>query len=176
MFDKFFNDSSEKTVIYCPVGTFKRVQDLFNIIFPGDFEKVYSNSNVEFREFERLENEEVLPGFFVTSFDVEHGSFKPAFGYTIKNGDKTLGISGDSRLCSSIEKIVQKSDLSVLDVSFVEEGISAHMGLPDIDKIYAKFSDAKIIPTHMHDDTKEAANGRKSDNFIVLNDGDIFEF
>ena len=90
MFDKFFNDSSEKTVIYCPIGTLNKLEELFNIIFPRDFEKVYSGSNIEFREFEKIDNEEVLPGIFVDSYEVNHGNCKPAHGFTIKKENKIL--------------------------------------------------------------------------------------
>lgn len=90
MFDKFFNNSEEKTIIYCPVGTLNKVEEIYRIIFPGDFEKVYNGSNVEFKEFEKLENEEVMSGVFVDSYEVNHGNCKPAFGFTIRKEGRTL--------------------------------------------------------------------------------------
>ena len=176
MFDKFFNDASQKTIIYCPVGTYKKVEELFEIIFPGDIEKVYPNSNVEFREFEKLENEEILPGIFVNSFEVEHGNCKPAYGFTVKSGEKVLGLSGDSKICDGIEKIVSSSDVSVLDMSYVEKGVIAHMGLPDIEELMEKYKDKKIIPTHMHDDTRQTAKVKNLENLVILEDGEEFEF
>lgn len=90
MFDKFFGNSDTKTVIYCPVGTLEKVKGLFLIMFPQDFEKIYEGSNVEFKEFEKLEDEEILPDTFVTSYEVDHGNCKPAYGFTIKNENKVL--------------------------------------------------------------------------------------
>ena len=71
---------------------------------------------------------------------------------------------------------MDKSNVSILDTSFIEKGLVSHMGLVDIDELFAKYKDKKIIPTHMHDNTKEESIKKKNDNFIVLNDGDIFEF
>ncbi|MBR2290149.1 MAG: hypothetical protein IJ867_06125 [Clostridia bacterium] len=70
---------------------------------------------------------------------------------------------------------MEKSDASILDTSFIEKGEVAHMGLVDIDELLEKYPDKKIIPTHMHDDTKAVAISRKKETFIVLNDGNILE-
>ncbi|MBR2290148.1 MAG: MBL fold metallo-hydrolase [Clostridia bacterium] len=79
LFDKFFKNANEKTVIYCPVGTMKKVEDLFHIIFPGDYEKVMAGANTQFIEFTELKDEEVVQGLFVTSYEVDHGNCKPAY-------------------------------------------------------------------------------------------------
>lgn len=176
MFDKFFNDSSQKTTIYCPEGTVEKLEEIFKIIFPTDLKQVSEGSNIEFKEFNKLENEEILPNVFVDSYDVDHGNCKPAYGFTIRKENKVVGISGDSKLCTEIEQIVEKSDVSILDTSFIDEGQVAHMGLDDIYKLLDKYKDKTIIPTHMHDETKEKAISNQKDNFIVLNDGEDFEW
>ena len=66
--------------------------------------------------------------------------------------------------------------MSILDASFVEKGKIAHMGLEDIKAILEKYNDKKIIPTHMHDDTIEEAKNISIENFILLKDGEEFEF
>lgn len=89
---------------------------------------------------------------------------------------KFFGISGDSKLCTEIEQIVDRSEVSILDTSFVEKGEISHMGLVDIEELFEKYPNKKIIPTHMHDKTRDIAFTKKSENFIVLDDGDNFEF
>lgn len=149
---------------------------VFDIIFPGDFEKVYAGSNTDFIEFTKLNNQEILPGVFVNSYDVDHGNCKPAYGFTIQIQENVLGLSGDSKLCTEIEEIVEKSDVSILDASFIEKGEKAHMGLEDMKELLQKYPEKKIIPTHMHDETKAKALKMASERFIVLNDGDCLEF
>ena len=50
------------------------------------------------------------------------------------------------------------------------------MGLVDMEYLLEKYKDKKIIPTHMHDETKETAKNISNENFVLLNDGDEFEF
>ena len=71
---------------------------------------------------------------------------------------------------------MEKSDVSILDTSFIDEGKTAHMGLDDIYELLDKYKDKKIIPTHMHDETKEKAISNPKENFIVLNDGEELQF
>lgn len=71
---------------------------------------------------------------------------------------------------------MEKSDISILDTSFIEKGEVAHMGLVDIEELLKKYPNRKIIPTHMHDNTKEIALNMSNDNFILLNDGESYEF
>lgn len=175
MFNKFFNHINEKTIIYCPKGTFNKVKSLFITLFPEDFEKVYPESHVEFKEFDQLENEEVEENIFVTSFEVDHGNCKPAYGFIIRKENQTIGISGDSKQCTSIEQIVEKSDISILDISFIEGGKNAHMSIPDLEELFQKYPYKKIIPTHMHDDTKMAIKKLSIEGLIVLEDGDYYE-
>lgn len=145
-------------------------------MFPADFEKVRDESNVEFREFSKLEREEVLPNIYVDSFLVDHGNCKPAYGFTIERDGKIVGLSGDSKLCSEVEQIVEKSGVAVLDASFIEKGEISHMGLVDMEELFEQYPNKKIIPTHMHDETKKMARKIDNPNFIVLNDGEEFKF
>ena len=50
------------------------------------------------------------------------------------------------------------------------------MGLVDMEELQEKYPNKIIIPTHMHDDTKEVALKLRTDKFVVLNDGDEYNF
>ena len=86
MFEKYFKKSKDKTIIYCPIGTVEKIEQLFNILFFGDFDRVSACSNVEFKEFDNLDNVEIFSNIFATSIEVDHGDFKPA--YRIRNKRK----------------------------------------------------------------------------------------
>lgn len=175
LFDRFFYKPETYTKIYCPKGTEEKVKVLFDILFPGDYEKVNSGANIEFIEFEELKEDKIIEDTYVESKVVEHGNCKPAYGFIVNKGDKRIGFSGDSRLCESIEEIIQKSDISVLDMSFAEHGLDAHMGLSDVELLCNKYQDKKVISTHMHDYTREQAKLKNIKNLIVPDDGDIIE-
>ena len=171
MLEKYFYKSAEKTIIYCPIGTEKKVKEIFEIVFPGDYDKINKFINIEFFEFEELKEENLLNDIFVNLIIVEHDNLKPAYGFIIKEKDKAIGFSGDSRLCEAIEKIVEESYISVLDMSFAESGNNAHMGLNDIEKLCNKYNDKTIISTHMHDYTRTIAKEKLINNLIVPDDG-----
>ena len=175
MFDRFFYKPENETKIYCPKGTEQKVKMLFDVLFPCDYEKVNNDAKVKFIEFEELNQEQILENVYAKSKLVEHGDCKPAYGFIISKENKKIGFSGDSRLCNSIEEIVQESDISILDMSFAEHGLSAHMGLSDIEMLCNKYQDKKIISTHMHDYTREQAKLKNIKNLIVPDDGDIIQ-
>ena len=173
MFEKFFAKSNEKIEIYCPPETQYKVKQIFDITFPGDYERITKNTNIKFNEINKLDKKEILENVFVTSYLVEHGDLKNSYGYIIEDEGKKIGFSGDSRLCDNIEKIVSKSDVSILDMSLAEDGNNAHMGMADIEYLCNKYKDKKIISTHMHDITRKIAKEKNIKNLIIPEDGDV---
>ena len=162
--------------IYCPFGTEQTVDSIFRLIYPDlkDWTVLRDKTNVKFIEFDNLDNVEVTDNYFVSSYDVVHGNFKPAFGYVITCKGKSVGLSGDSGYCENIEKINENSDISVLDMSFLDS-LRTHLGVHDIEILSSKFN-KKIIPTHMSEPAREYIIERNLENVVVMNDGDTLEF
>lgn len=125
--------------------------------------------NVKFNEFD---GESKIDGkeFIAYSKYVEHGKFKPAYGYVVDIHNKKIGFSGDSKLCDSIENIVSETDISILDMSHAENVSNAHMGIEDMKYLCNKYKNKTIISTHMHEYTKEQALKLNIENFIVGED------
>ena len=173
---KFFTKSEKLTRIYCPRGTTKRVKDIFDLYAFGDcdFEETRVNSKIEFIEFDNLDNEEVLPRYFVNSYKVEHVVIEPAYGYTIENEGKKIGFSGDTIYCDNVDKIVNYSDISVLDMS-AKESVKSHMGVNDIKNICDKYKDKTIVGIHMNNATRDFAKTLNISNLIIPTDGTELE-
>lgn len=167
--------SETKLNIYGPVGLEKTYEQIMNLIYSDikDLKLIKNKANISFIEFDSLDNQEICPGYFATSYNVLHGNFSPSYGFTIKHKNKTLGLSGDSAYCENIEKIVQISDISILDTTFIN-GTSGHMGAHDIEKL-ANTYNKRIIPTHLSPSSKEYLIKNKINNIIVLNDGEIIK-
>lgn len=91
----------------------------------------------------------------------------------VTKDNKSIGFSGDSTYCEGIEKIIESSDVSVLDMIFPNR-CKAHMGVDDIEFICNKFN-KKIVSTHMSNQARDFALERNIDNLIVPNDGDEIE-
>lgn len=170
--DRFFYNVQTPINIYGPKGIENRVKDLFEILFPGEYNKVQEVGKVQFVEFEKMEHQILESEYYITSFEVEHGNCKPAYGYIVEKDNKKVGFSGDSKYCEAIDTIIQQSEISVLDMSFIE-GRIAHMGLEDILKIMEKYPNKKIATTHMQDYVREQAKEKNIENLIIPDDGEI---
>ena len=57
----------------------------------------------------------------------------------------------------------------------LEVGDNSHMGIDNILELIKEYPNLKIIPIHMHDETRQKALSLNIDNLIILNDGDILE-
>lgn len=53
MLDRYFYKNNSLLSIYCPKGTEEKVKLLFDVGFPGDFDRINEVINVEFIEFDR---------------------------------------------------------------------------------------------------------------------------
>ena len=169
MFDRYFQKNDNLVCIYCPKGTKEKVKLLFDIGFPGDFDRINHAINVKFVEFD---GESKIEGkdFVAYSKYVEHGNFEPAYGYIINLNNKKIGFSGDSKLCNAIENIVADTDISILDMSHAQNVSPSHMGIEDIKYLCNKYKNKTIISTHMHEYTKGQALRLNIKNFIVGKD------
>lgn len=171
MLGKYFSCDKTLVKIICPYGTIKKLKALFRIGFPYDFRKVMNCINIEFMEHKGRNNIH-LGEYLIESKNVKHGKIKPSFGYIIHKDGKKIGFSGDSCYCSAIEKIVEQSDISILDMSLKDEGNKSHMGYLNIKDICNKYQNKKIVATHMHNSARKVAINNPIKNLIIPNDNE----
>lgn len=171
MLDKYFNYDKTSVKVICPYGTIRKLKTLFRMGFPYNFRKVMNRINIEFIEH-KGRNTIHLGDYIIESQNVKHGKIKPSFGYIIHKNGKKVGFSGDSSYCSAIEKIVEQSDISILDMSLKGEGNKSHMGYLNIKDICNKYQNKNIIATHMHDSTRQEAIDNPIKNLIIPNDNE----
>jgi ribonuclease Z len=63
-------------------------------------------------------------GVTVTAFDVDHGPFvKPAFGYRVDYGGRSVVISGDTRYSENLIRHAQGADVVVHEVAFARDDL-----------------------------------------------------
>ena len=161
--------------IYCPKETEQIVKGLLKYVNPDikDWDKFKEVSKTNFIEFEKLENVEITKGYFVNSYEVIHGEFKPVYGFTLRKGTKSIGFSGDSIYCDSIETIVKETNISILDMTYIDNINNKHMSVHDIENIINRHN-KKVIATHMNEQTRQFGIELKNNKLIIPNDGDEF--
>ena len=137
-------------IIVGPIGLENRIETLFNMAYPEDWEKIKSQSKLKTIEITNSEEKICIYDYIIIPYKVEHSGYV-AYGYVIERNGKRIGFTGDTILCSNVEKIIQNSTLVFADMSF-EKNSKGHMGMNDIEYLMNKYgTDCQIIPTHMTD-------------------------
>lgn len=165
-----FINIQNKLTIYGPKNIEEVVKEMGLIYFnegKNVWDEFFKKANVEFIEIENGEYK--IDDYVIKVIDVEHGDFKPAYGFIINN---KIGFSGDSSLCANIEKMLEEVDYAILDTSFLK-GVSSHMGLDTFKELSTKYLDTILIPTHMNDEVKEEIKSLNNKNIQVYDDLDI---
>ena len=171
-----YNKSENELKIYCPIGTENAIKKIIELTFSdfNDQEGLLTRTNVKFIEFERLNNKEITQGYYADTYKIDHIEPIKSFGFVIKNNNKSIGISGDATYSENLDKVIENSDISVLDMTFIET-TSKHMGYNDIKRLAEKYN-KKIIATHMSEKARNYALQEEHSNIIIPNDGDEIEF
>ena len=75
-----------------------------------------------------IQGEDLVPGvvhrgdsMIVTAFEVDHGPVKPAFGYRIEGGGRSVVLSGDTRPSENLMRHAQGTDLLIHEVAAATE-------------------------------------------------------
>ena len=153
----------DKITVVGPVGTRKKLIELSNAYNFENEERFNSRFNLEFKEI--LNDEIEVNNYKIKSYEVLHGTEKPCLAYLVN--DK-LGITGDSSLCDSIEKLFSEADVIISDTSVIEGDLN-HLGIDNIKYLIDKYG-VKVIPTHMRKATREKLIEENIENFKVVND------
>lgn len=157
-------------IIIGPQGVTSRIDILFNLAYPEDWEKIKLQTKLKTMEIDISEEQICVGDYIITPYKVEHVGYD-AYGYTVENSKKRVGFTGDTIICPNVEKIVQLSDITFADMSF-EKNSKGHMGMNDIEFLMNKYNAYnKIIPTHMTDNVR---NIFKDKYFVPPVEGDEF--
>ena len=168
-------DIAEKVKLYVPEGGKTAVLTIMKYLLnPDDDAEEYLSRKFEIVEYNENKIIEV-ENYKITPLLVDHGAMRPAYGFLVSDGARIVGLSGDSTMCENIQKIVEASDLAVLDASTPGERNIAHMGLDDVSDFAKKYPEKKIALTHTGVVIKEKAKTLNIQNLLTPEDGDEIE-
>lgn len=83
---------------------------------------------------------------------VEHDPVLDCYGYLIEREGRTLGYSGDTRLCDGLRRLAAAADILVLEASARHGDIGGHMDLDGVRVLRQAFPDLPFILTHVSRD------------------------
>ncbi len=148
------HERDKELVILGPPGLETRLKRLHDLAY-GNWDKVTRRSKVRFVEYcdgTKYQFEEYEIGVY----EVDHAE-EEAYGFTITKNGKTIGYTGDSKLCDAVFQIAESADLVVTDASFVTAR-GGHMGLDSAEKIFERIKgrNKQLVGNHMTDDSRNA--------------------
>ena len=101
--------------------------------------------------------------------EVQHVPHLDCFGYVIDRGDRTLGYSGDTRLCAGLEEIASSVDTLVLECNG-RHPWPTHMDVGSVRELRDRHPDVAFVLTHLGDDVdaEGIANTVLAEDFQTL--------
>jgi ribonuclease BN (tRNA processing enzyme) len=174
--DKTFKLKENKSfTVIGSIGLERVTKTLNELALPNNWDNVKNNLKPQFIECDNL-NKTVINGCIeIMYLKVDHKNCTEACGYIIKDKNHSIGFTGDTSLCESVEYIAKNSDVLVADMS-MEKGNDEHMGIDNIIYLAEKYNNTVIIATHMRDETKNKAKNLNIQNVIIPDDGFVYEF
>ncbi|MEU1725970.1 MBL fold metallo-hydrolase [Actinomadura sp. ATCC 39365] len=166
-------ERDRELVLLGPTGLEERIRHLFQISYPGTWETVEPNLRPRFVEFGHDGGRWQGPGqgrdYLVRALPVQHTT-PIALGYAVTDDESTtLGYTGDTVYCPSVEDLAATGAVVVLDTSF-RTSRAGHMGLDDVEALAGRWPDRTFIPTHLGDDV----TGSDRPNIVFPADGQTF--
>ena len=155
--------------IYCSKDGKNKIKKLGNLAFPNSFNKANKDLNTTYN----FNNSFQLNDYKITKLLVDHGTPMPCYGYIFEYKNKTIGFTGDTHYCETVEYMAQICDYLFCDCMFLK-GTTKHQGINDINYLLNKYPKCTFVTTHMEESTKKLLKKRKRKNLIVPNDYDIF--
>lgn len=86
---------------------------------------------------------------------VEHEPALDCYGFLIEHGGRTLGYSGDTRLCDGLRTITAGADALVLECAGRHDSPHGHMSLNSVRALRAEFPSSPFILTHLDHDVDD---------------------
>jgi ribonuclease BN (tRNA processing enzyme) len=107
-------------VLIGPTGFAERVEQLFELSYPGTWENIKGKVSPRFVELGEQGGDWSGDGYRINALPMKHAV--PALGYSIvdKSGAR-LGYTGDTVRCPSVDKLAADSPVLVLDTSFPKD-------------------------------------------------------
>lgn len=103
-------------------------------------------------------------GVLITAFAVDHGPVRPAFGYRIDYGGRSIVISGDAAPTPALARAAQGADLLIHEalspqLTAIMEEATARQGLSGVAQIFADIPDYHTSPADAARMASEAGVG-----------------
>lgn len=145
----------------------RKIKHLTFLAFPYSTYSIFKKLNINFITKRKF----TIDKYTITKLKMNHGSLKHSYGYIIDDGEKIVGITGDTSMCDNVKYMASIVDYLICDSTYIT-GDYKHMGIDNIKELAKANPSTKFILSHSSDKVKNT--DISLDNIIIPNDGDIF--
>lgn len=140
-----FKKTKNNITIIAPKNCKEKIINIFKL-----FEVGYLQKDLEERvTFIDSENNKIikLDGYKIKCFKMLHRDLD-AYGFTIENGDKVIGFTGDSAMCNNVRKIIKKSHSVFIDSANLAVD-NKHLCVGEVNELSKEFPECTFYPIHL---------------------------
>lgn len=164
------NSEKDHTYLYLNFKGKKKIKKLFMLAFPRSVFKVLKKTKVHYINRKRFK----IDNYFYERIKMQHGKMRPSYGYVATAPGLTVGFTGDSAYCDSVEEMASKCDYLICDCTY-EIGNERHMGINNIVTLSEKFPKCRFIASHMSQKAFKELKRVGYHNIIIPKDGEILK-
>ena len=111
-----------------------------------------ARSGFDLRFVEVDEREQTAGAVRFRAVRVDHAPELDCYGFLVEHGGRTLGYSGDTRLCAGLRRLAAAADVLVLECNQRHGPAAVHMSLEDVRELRTAYPAVPFILTHVGDD------------------------
>jgi ribonuclease BN (tRNA processing enzyme) len=98
-----------------------------------------------------------------------------SLGFRFHIGERTLGISGDTRWCSNLEELAEGCDVLILECTSVTKEAFAHVSLEELEEGIQRLRAKQVVLVHLSRSVVEAFEKRPLPGVKLAEDGMALE-
>lgn len=149
--NEYARGRKENLIIVGPKELKKKLDVLTKLAFNNRLNKYLANLNIFFIDSNTVQNNQIDDDLYLSSIKLVHGEVKFNYGYIFKQGEKALGITGDTEMCPGLTYMLKKVNYILIDVN---DKKGKHLDL-DKFKELVKTYQVNYIPVHFPDEIEE---------------------
>ena len=156
--------------IITPEGGQEKLKQLFDLLYPDSWEKIYTDLDLSFGTYaagEKLKADE----FRLIPFQVIHSEIAMSHAVKLEVDGKVIGYSGDTEWTPVLAEISDQADLFICECNFYEKQVQGHLNYKILSENSSLFNCKKIVLTHMG---QEMLEKESVSDFEFCKDGHIF--
>ena len=154
-------------------------ESLVESAYPDAADHILGQVPIEYISIPKEGGDFNLEGISGIALPMSHGNIA-TFGYSLKIGNNRVAFSGDTGLCENLLKLIESSDIVIVECSFLTTVVPGHMNIEDIKEIkmilQRSDKEKKLILVHLGKEVEPFKLIRELPGVVVPDDLEEYTF